>query len=610
MKFKTIEEFTDTLRSFSSSVKRGRWFLEDLCYSEFGEENCNKYLVITDKKGDDGIDAYIVLNESVNKTFYAIQAKSGEDITEKDIRSDLTNVLLHYKEANYEGTGIGIKALRENKDCTNFIFIYFTTHPLSTAAKNELLAVEQEFRNDPKLSTRFGESISIVPISKEDQFNLQAAKRRLDSIKFRIPSSGLVKVPNKNYYSGWITCKDLINLLSEAKESTGSLAVILSENIRSWLEWKTPVNKMIKETLATAPSEFVERNNGCNILAKNLQQSNVPGFIEFTGPSIANGGQTAMCIFHFILENMSLLGIKSIEEFFEKNIHNINDIHINFSVSDVTEKTESSISTIIKARNSTNAMKARDFASKSPYLSEIRNLLSLCNAKQIAGIRGKVLDCEVNSKELDQVKFLRTIEAVMDKNVGAAWNSSEEVIVSKLPHYAEIFIGAYNKYGEYFVRSFSELCNVACKNKKKLPKYNIYLGEFMINEIFYNIFKNIPEKRFPKKREDDYFKYLYSLFQDSHGLGVILELCEHAFISYSDPDMRDDENRTGVSFLMSDAYGDNVTDGKSIEKAIKQLNDRNSYHLKRLCRLTASRADYRNEIEAIFDKILQDTEKL
>ena len=44
MKFKTIEEFTDTLRSFSSSVKRGRWFLEDLCYSEFGEENCNKYL--------------------------------------------------------------------------------------------------------------------------------------------------------------------------------------------------------------------------------------------------------------------------------------------------------------------------------------------------------------------------------------------------------------------------------------------------------------------------------------------------------------------------------------------------------------------------------------
>ena len=75
--FKKIEEYESVLYSFNSSSEQGRYGLEEMCISEFGEENFKKEFNICDGKGDDGVDAYGRLKEGNDTVLYIIQSSKS-----------------------------------------------------------------------------------------------------------------------------------------------------------------------------------------------------------------------------------------------------------------------------------------------------------------------------------------------------------------------------------------------------------------------------------------------------------------------------------------------------------------------------------------------------
>ena len=583
--FKKIEEYESVLYSFNSSSEQGRYGLEEMCISEFGEENFKKEFNICDGKGDDGVDAYGRLKEGNDTVLYIIQSKTGKNITEADIRLDLSNIYENYKKHSYDGSSLGIAALRDDRQCNKLVILYFTVHDLQGSAKKELEDFADLIKADEKFTTRF-DTIDVINISKEFQIKTEINKRRLTGITFKIPNE-FKKLPEENYYSGYISCQSLINLLSEIKQVTGTVESAFYQNPRDYLI--TKINAEIKSTLEREPENFVKHNSGILLIAKKVHVSTDDKYLIFTDMSIGNGGQTTRCIYEFVKNEISKSGLKE-EEFFKKNIKKANKIWINIDIMDVSGTSTEEIERIILDRNINNTIKARDMVSGSASLANIRNIIELAGGRQIMNRRGKLVDGP-RKTEMDPIKFFRCIDAALNGNIGSSWSKTEVDICNHLPDFERSLEEGYQHYGDDFIKAVTELNYIVDKNKKRFSSISMALNYFMLSEIMHNIFLNLN-----KENCHNYYTFLYNTLQNSDHMTTLIALCNDVYQDYTFVNPRDEEH---VSELIKDGYGSTADSTKTVNGAIKRLNSKNASNLVRLCQKIPNSLIYENKIKQI-----------
>jgi len=146
-------------------------------------------------------------------------------------------------------------------------------------------------------------------------------------------------------------------VVAEIYNSFGSR--LLEGNVRSFLSARGNVNKGIRQTILSAPEEFLAYNNGLSTTATGIvEDSGGTGIVyikEIKGFQIVNGGQTTVTLSNFLRQERERLG----------NLDHVN-VQMKLTCVDPTEVGEL-VPKIAEYANTQNKVSATDFFSNSPF---------------------------------------------------------------------------------------------------------------------------------------------------------------------------------------------------------------------------------------------------
>jgi hypothetical protein len=128
-------------------------------------------------------------------------------------------------------------------------------------------------------------------------------------------------------------------------------ARLLESNVRSFLQFRSNVNKGIRNTLLNDPDMFFAYNNGITITASSCEQNSQGNIISLTNLQIVNGGQTTAALFHALKNGVNLEGV-----FVQTKLSILDDIG-----------DEDIIPNISKFANLQNKINDSDFFSNHPF---------------------------------------------------------------------------------------------------------------------------------------------------------------------------------------------------------------------------------------------------
>jgi len=132
---------------------------------------------------------------------------------------------------------------------------------------------------------------------------------------------------------------------------------VFESNIRQWMQFKTSVNKGIRETLQNEPNKFFYYNNGITIVVSNFEEIG-NNSILLHAPQIVNGAQTS----NSILDRA-------------KRTHNLDG---SITVTIIKADDEEDQNNITKYRNSQNSVRGKDLVSLMDFHKSIKSQLQNC----------------------------------------------------------------------------------------------------------------------------------------------------------------------------------------------------------------------------------------
>lgn len=147
------------------------------------------------------------------------------------------------------------------------------------------------------------------------------------------------------------------DMLADLYEAHGSR--LLEGNVRSYLSNRGKVNKGIRTTVASVPSNFLAYNNGVTATATAVEKDG-DALVSFTDLQIVNGGQTTASLFYVKRENKG----KSLEGVF---------VPMKLVVV-APEVATDMIPLISRYANSQNRISEADFFSNSPFHVRLQEL--------------------------------------------------------------------------------------------------------------------------------------------------------------------------------------------------------------------------------------------
>ena len=139
---------------------------------------------------------------------------------------------------------------------------------------------------------------------------------------------------------------------------------LLQGNIRAFLSVRGNVNKGIRNTIISEPSNFFTYNNGIAIVARSVSFSeDGTKIIHFKDPQIINGGQTTASLANAIIRKEAKNGMDTIFVPMKLTVLNVEN--------DMSEEQLNQYNAITKrisqCANSQNAVSAADFFSNHPF---------------------------------------------------------------------------------------------------------------------------------------------------------------------------------------------------------------------------------------------------
>ncbi|MDE1872526.1 MAG: AIPR family protein [Thaumarchaeota archaeon] len=321
------QNIRDSVREYSedaqNEVEKGHNFLQWVLTRVFEATEDDATDAIIDGPNDLGIDAYLPVDFSEDK-IYLFQSKYGT--------SHSMEAIAKFRQ--------DVQSLR-TKDITK---MRPEIARLVTQIQEKNLKIECIYVTDQKVDEENYESVEIHDIDTIIQKLWDRIKKPAVGKKAAIRLES--KLRYQNTLLGILKLRELTNFVTKNRD------YVFESNIRQWMQFKTTVNKGLRETLQESPNKFFYYNNGITIVVNDFEELE-DNSILLHAPQIVNGAQTS----NSVLDHA-------------KRTHNLDG---SITVTIIKAADELDQNNITKYRNSQNAVRGKDLVSLMDFHKSIKS---------------------------------------------------------------------------------------------------------------------------------------------------------------------------------------------------------------------------------------------
>jgi len=320
----SIQEYAENSKS---EVEKGNNFLQWVLTRVFEATEDDAADAIVDGANDLGIDAYLPVDFSDN-TIRLFQSKYGT--------SHSLEAIAKFKEDVKRLLGKDVTKMRPE------------LAQLVTKIKEKNLKIKCCYVTDQKVKYE-DEFIEVIDGEKIVQRLWDRIKKPAAGKKSSIKLERMLR--HENTILGILKLRELTEFVSKSRE------YVFESNIRQWMQFKTTVNKGLRETLQNDPGKFFYYNNGITIVVSDfIELEN--NLIELHAPQIVNGAQTSNSILDHAKRTKNMEG--------------------SMTVTIIKADDEQEQNNITKYRNSQNSVRGKDLVSLMDFHKSIKSQLKNC----------------------------------------------------------------------------------------------------------------------------------------------------------------------------------------------------------------------------------------
>ena len=344
----SIREYVE---SAQNEIEKGHNFLQWVLTRVFEATEDDATDAIIDGPNDLGIDAYLPVDFSEGK-IYLFQSKYGS--------SHSIEAITKFKEDVKRLPSKDISKMRPE-------LAYLVTQILEKNLKIECVYVtDQKVENDDYYSIEVCD-IDVIIQKLWDRIKKPAAGKKA-SIRLEC------KLRYQNTLLGILKLRELTNFVTKNRD------YVFESNIRQWMQFKTTVNKGLRETLQELPHKFFYYNNGITIVVSDFEELEDSSIMLYS-PQIVNGAQTS----NSVLDHA-------------KRTHNLDG---SITVTIIKAADELDQNNITKYRNSQNAVRGKDLVSLMDFHKSIKSQME--NLHYFYEIQGGSFDSKTKSQQSEFV---------------------------------------------------------------------------------------------------------------------------------------------------------------------------------------------------------------
>jgi len=342
------DNIKDHAENSKNEVEKGNNFLQWVLTRVFEATEDDAADAIVDGANDLGIDAYLPVDFSDN-TIRLFQSKYGT--------SHSLEAIAKFKEDSKRLLGKDITKMRPE------------LAQLVTKIKEKNLKIKCCYVTNQKVEYS-DEFIEILDIEKIIQKLWDRIKKPAAGKKSSIKLEKLLRYDNT--ILGVLKLRELTEFVSKNKD------YVFESNIRQWMQFKTTVNKGLRETLQTNPGKFFFYNNGITIVVSDFDELG-DNIIQLYAPQIVNGAQTSNSIVDHAKRTKNMNG--------------------SMTVTIIKADDELEQNNITKYRNSQNSVRGKDLVSLMDFHKSIKSQLK--NSGYFYEIQAGSFDTKTKSKQCE-----------------------------------------------------------------------------------------------------------------------------------------------------------------------------------------------------------------
>jgi hypothetical protein len=342
----SIKEYAENAKS---EVEKGHNFLQWILTRVYEATEDDAADAIVDGANDLGIDAYLPVDFSDNK-IRLFQSKYGTSHSKEAITK--------FKE--------DVKRLLKS-DVTK---MRPELAHLVTKIKDKNLKVECCYVTDQEVEFENEKSFEVIDVNEIIHRLWGRIKKPAAGKKSTIKLEKMLR--HENTILGILKLRELTEFISKNRD------YVFESNIRQWMQFKTTVNKGIRETLQNVPNKFFYYNNGITVVVSNYEEIG-NNSILLHAPQIVNGAQTS----NSILDRA-------------KRTHNLDG---SITVTIIKADDEEDQNNITRYRNSQNSVRGKDLVSLMDFHKSIKSQLQ--NSGYFYEIQAGSFDTKTKSQQLE-----------------------------------------------------------------------------------------------------------------------------------------------------------------------------------------------------------------
>ncbi|RNJ79211.1 MAG: abortive phage infection protein [Nitrosopumilus sp. B06] len=319
-----LNSIRDYAEDSGSEVEKGNRFLHWVLTRVFEATEDDAADAIIDGANDLGIDAYLPVDFSDN-TIRLFQSKYGT--------SHSMEAIAKFKEDAKRLLARDVTKLRPE------------LAQLITTIREKNLRVKCCYVTDQKVGY-YDETVEIIDGEKTIQRLWDRIKKPAEGKKSPIKLERMLTYGNT--ILGIIRLRELTEFVDKNRD------YVFESNIRQWMQFKTTVNKGLRDTLQGNPGKFFYYNNGITIVVSDFTEIG-ENLIELCAPQIVNGAQTSNSILDQAKRTKNLDGA--------------------MTITIIRADDEQEQNNITKYRNSQNSVRGKDLVSLMDFHKSIQSQL-------------------------------------------------------------------------------------------------------------------------------------------------------------------------------------------------------------------------------------------
>lgn len=345
-----VESIIEYAESAKNEVEKGNNFLHWVLTRVFEATEDDASDAIIDGANDLGIDAYLPVDFSENR-IRLFQSKYGT--------SHSIEAITKFKEDVRRLLERDISKMRPE-----------LAH-LVTNIREKNLKIECCYVTDQKVEFE-DETMEIVDIDEIIQRLWDRIKKPAAGKKSSIKLEKMLR--HDNTILGILKLRELTQFVTKNRD------YVFESNIRQWIQFKTTVNKGLRETLQNNPEKFFYYNNGITIVVSDFEE-NKENELLLHAPQIVNGAQTSNAILDHAKRTRNMEGC--------------------MTVTIIKADDEQDQNNITKYRNSQNAVRGKDLVSLMDFHKSIKSQLK--NLGYFYEIQAGSFDSKTKSHQAEYV---------------------------------------------------------------------------------------------------------------------------------------------------------------------------------------------------------------